>query len=105
MKYDIAVAARLINKAALKRPVEITHFSYDDQHRYHPDARSIQHYYPPELGTSLSKGFDTFQKLDDSVDEHLGSFLRAIEAVERERAQKVDAEVIAYRGMMTKVCS
>lgn len=104
VRYDIAQASRLRHNAALKRPIEITHWSYDDKHEYHPDASSIKYYYPPEIGASLSKGFDTFQKLDDSADEHLGSFLKAIEALERERGQKVDAEIVAYRGMMTKVC-
>jgi len=104
VRYDIAATARLTQKASLKRPVEITCWSYDDQHAYHPDARSIKYYYPPEIGTSLSKGFETFQKLDDSADEHLDSFLKAIESLERAKGQKLDAEIIAYRGMMTKVC-
>jgi len=104
VKYDIAAASRNNQKAALKRPVEIACFSYDDEHVYHPDARSVKYYYPCAIGTSLSKGFETFQKLDDSADEHLDSLLRAIEDLERKRGQRLDAEVIAYRGMMTKVC-
>ena len=61
-------------------------------------------YYPPRLGADLSRGFETFQKHDDSQDEHLDSLLKTIMTHEQEKWQKIDANVVTWRGMMTKVC-
>jgi RAT1-interacting protein len=83
---------------------EIAYFSYDDKHQFRLDESSIRYYYPPFIGADLSKGFDTFRKLDDTADDHLDSLLEALIAKERETGEKVDADVITWRGMMTKVC-
>ena len=56
------------------------------------------------LGADLSRGFDTFEKLDDTADNHLDSLLKTIMAHEEESGKRVDAEIITWRGMMTKVC-
>lgn len=50
----------------------------------------------------LSKGFNTFEKQDDSPDEHLDALLRTIIAHEQETGVKIDANVVTWRGMMTK---
>jgi RAT1-interacting protein len=63
----------------------------------------LRWYYPPEIGADLSKGFETFDKHDDSVDEHLDSLLRTIIAHEEEDGKKIDAQLVTWRGMMTKV--
>jgi RAT1-interacting protein len=55
------------------------------------------------LGADLSKGFDTFQKLDDSKDDHLDTLLKTIIAHEQKTGSRVDAAIITWRGMMTKV--
>ncbi|OIW29657.1 Dhp1-interacting protein Din1 [Coniochaeta ligniaria NRRL 30616] len=87
----------------IKRPKEFTCFSYDDQHKLHLDDRSLKWYYPPiVLGTDLSNGFETFDKHDDSQDEHLDSLLEAIMNHEKETGQPIDAHVVTWRGMMTK---
>jgi RAT1-interacting protein len=83
---------------------EFTCFSYDDQHKLHLDERSLKWYYPPlELGTDLSNGFEKFDKHDDSQDEHLDSLLEAIIKYEKETGKPIDAHVVTWRGMMTKV--
>jgi RAT1-interacting protein len=82
---------------------EIACFSYDDKHQFRLDDSSIRYYYPPRLGADLCKGYDTFEKMDDSPDEHLDALLKTIIAHEQETGQKVDAEIITWRGMMTKV--
>lgn len=82
---------------------EIACFSYNDRHEFLLDDSSIRYYYPPMLGADLSKGFDTFEKLDDSKDDHLNSLLKTIMAHEQETGSRVDAAVITWRGMMTKV--
>ncbi|KAB8291731.1 hypothetical protein EYC80_006528 [Monilinia laxa] len=88
---------------AITRPQEIAHFSYDNNHEFHLDDSSIRWYYPPDLGADLNRGFDTFRKHDDSKDEHLESLLKAL--IEREKVMgvKTDADVITWRGMMTKI--
>ncbi|KAJ2902998.1 Dhp1-interacting protein Din1 [Zalerion maritima] len=88
---------------AVKRPKEFTHFSYDDEHAYHPDERSMRWYYPAKLGTDLSKGFEKFDKHDDGGDEHLDSLLRSIALHEEKEGKRIDAEVVTWRGMMTKI--
>ncbi|KAI4868311.1 RAI1-domain-containing protein [Hypoxylon rubiginosum] len=90
---------------AVKRPKEIACFSYDDKHEFHLDDRSLQWYYPAELGADLSKGFEQFDKHDDSKDEHIDSLLKTIMAHEEEEGKKIDANVVTWRGMMTKIMS
>ena len=41
--------------------------------------------------------------MDDTADEHLDSLLKTIMALEQETGQKVEADFITWRGMMTKV--
>ncbi|KJZ74176.1 Protein RAI1 [Hirsutella minnesotensis 3608] len=87
----------------VKRPKEFACFSYDENHQFRLDDSSIKWYYTPRLGADLSKGFDTFQKVDDSKDEHLDSLLRVIMAHEQKTGTKIDADVVTWRGMMTKI--
>lgn len=64
----------------------------------------MAYYYPPNLPADLNIGFETFQKLDDSADEHLDALLRTIMALEGETGKKCEADIVTWRGMMTKVC-
>lgn len=82
---------------------EIACFSYDDEHQYHPNGSSIRYYYPPHLGSDLSTGFDTFQKLDDAADDHLNSLLKTIITLEKQSGTQSGVDIITWRGMMTKV--
>lgn len=82
---------------------EIACFSYDDQRQFHLGETSLRYYYPPRLPADLNRGFDTFQQLDDSADEHLDALLQTIIALEKETGKKCEADIITWRGMMTKV--
>jgi len=82
---------------------EIACFSYDDKHTFRLDDSSIRYYWPPFLGADLSRGFDTFEKLDDTADDHLDSLLKTIIDHEQKLGKPVEADVITWRGMMTKV--
>lgn len=62
-------------------------------------------YYTPALGVDLSQGFDTFVKHDDSVAEHLDSLLQTIMDHEQKTSQKIDAQIVTWRGCLTKVSS
>lgn len=63
----------------------------------------MRYYYNPTIGADLSKGYDTFVKADESGDEHLVSLLKTIQAHEQKSGQKIDAQLVTWRGMMTKV--
>ncbi|KFY96971.1 hypothetical protein V498_02340 [Pseudogymnoascus sp. VKM F-4517 (FW-2822)] len=89
--------------APMKRPREIACFSYTSNHEYRPDASGLRYYYPPRLGADLCKGFESFEKLDDSPDDHLDSLLKTIMGVEKEGGKKVEVDVVTWRGMMTKL--
>ncbi|KAJ0355506.1 hypothetical protein COL154_000245 [Colletotrichum chrysophilum] len=87
----------------VKRPKEFACFSYDDKHEFHLGDSSLRYYYTPPLGVDLSDGYDSFIKHDDSKAEHLGSLLKTIKAHEEETGQKIDAQIVTWRGMMTKI--
>ena len=55
------------------------------------------------MPADLNIGFDTFQKLNDAADEHLDALLDTIMALEKDTGRKCEAEIITWRGMMTKV--
>ncbi|KAK3378008.1 RAI1 like PD-XK nuclease-domain-containing protein [Podospora didyma] len=87
----------------VKRPKEFACFSYDEDHKFHLDDSSLKWYYPPPLNTDLSKGYETFVQHDDSIDEHLDSLLETIASHEKENGKPIDANVVTWRGMMTKI--
>ncbi|KAM3466026.1 hypothetical protein MY5147_005146 [Beauveria neobassiana] len=87
----------------VRRPKEIACFSYDENHEFSIGDASLKWYYTPQLGADLSKGFDTFEKLDDSKDEHLDSLLTTIMSHEKETGKRIDAHFVTWRGMMTKI--
>lgn len=112
----------------IRRPREFTYFSFDDDHKLLPlsDA-SLSYYYPPFFQhasisphrVNLSAGFESFRERDDGVDEHLDALLDTLQAHEErelERARddaeerkledvRCKADVVTWRGMMTKVCT
>ncbi|KAL9032847.1 MAG: hypothetical protein Q9214_007785, partial [Letrouitia sp. 1 TL-2023] len=81
---------------------EFTHFSYDDDHQLHFDDRSIRYYYPPNIGADLSRGFETFQKQDDSIDAHAHDLLKSIVNFEQKSGTECKADIVTWRGMITK---
>ncbi|KAJ6024934.1 decapping endonuclease targeting mRNA [Penicillium herquei] len=91
------------SNTAIRRPKEVTCFSYDDKRQFSLGDSSMQYYYPPSLPADLNLGFNTFQKLNDTPDEHLDALLDAITALERDTEKKCDVDVITWRGMMTKI--
>ncbi|KAH8768636.1 protein RAI1 [Hyaloscypha sp. PMI_1271] len=101
--FDIQPIGRFVGQSAvIKRPKEIACFSYDDKHQFRLDDSSIRYYWPPTLGADLARGFDTFEKLDDKADDHLDSLLKTIIAHEQELGKAVEADLVTWRGMMTK---
>ncbi|EHA24413.1 hypothetical protein ASPNIDRAFT_209964 [Aspergillus niger ATCC 1015] len=102
--FDIQPIGRFYGaSAAIRRPKEIACFSYDDEHKFHLGDSSMKYYYPPCLPADLNRGFESFQKLDDSADEHLDALLETVIALEQETQKKCEADIITWRGMMTKI--
>lgn len=91
--------------ASIKRPHEVAHFSYDDNHEYKDDESSINYYVPPPMGADLKEGFDTFKHYEDKEDPHLDSLLKALIHQEGRDASapNIRADFVTWRGMMTKV--
>jgi RAT1-interacting protein len=100
----VGISDQLSWNSRLTLAQEISCFSYDEEHRFRLDDSSLRYYYPPCLPADLNGGFDTFQRLDDTADEHLDALLDTIVALEREDGANCEADIITWRGMMTKVC-
>ncbi|TKA82455.1 Decapping nuclease rai1 [Cryomyces minteri] len=91
------------SSAAIRRPKEIACFSYDENHQLRLDDSSLRYYYPPRLPVDLSQGFDTFKNLDDNADDHLDALLTTIMEMEKKDGKRCEADVVTWRGMMTKI--
>ncbi|KAL1608745.1 decapping endonuclease targeting mRNA [Nothophoma quercina] len=91
--------------ASIKRPREVAHFSYDDNHEYRDDESSISYYVPPPMGADLKEGFETFRHYEDIEDPHLDSLLKALIHKEGKDAtgEAIKADFVTWRGMMTKI--
>ncbi|KAJ5966065.1 decapping endonuclease targeting mRNA [Penicillium waksmanii] len=87
----------------IRRPREVTCFSYDRDRQFMLGDSSLAYYYPPSLPADLNIGFETFQKLNDAADEHLDALLDTIVALERDTEKKCETDIITWRGMMTKM--
>ncbi|KAL5121625.1 decapping endonuclease targeting mRNA [Pleosporales sp. CAS-2024a] len=91
--------------ARIKKPKEITHFSFDDEHKYVYDDSGIKYYVPPPIGVDLKEGFDTFKHYEDKEDTHLDALLKALVDKERQHGEtaRAKADFVTWRGMMTKI--
>lgn len=92
--------------ASIKRPREVAHFSFDDNHEYVYDESGLNYYVPPPMGADLKEGFDTFRHHEDKEDAHLDAMFRALIDTEKNKGSsaRVEVEFMTWRGMMTKVC-
>ncbi|KAF2736955.1 RAI1-domain-containing protein [Polyplosphaeria fusca] len=89
--------------ASIKRPREIAHFSYDDNHEYKEDESGVNYYHPPQMGADLREGFDTFRHYEDTENPHLDSLLRTLVSKEKREGERVQTDFVMWRGMMTKI--
>ncbi|KAJ4353939.1 decapping endonuclease targeting mRNA [Didymosphaeria variabile] len=89
--------------ASIKRPQEVAHFSYDDDHQYKEDESSVNYYCTPQMGADLKEGFGTFRHYEDKTDPHLDSLLCALASRERITGSQEQADFVTWRGMMTKI--
>lgn len=91
--------------ATIKRPREVAHFSYDDNHEYQEDESGINYFVPPPMGADLKEGFSSFRHYEDKEDPHLDSLLKALMDKEKQEGseKKVKGDFVTWRGMMTKI--
>lgn len=108
-------------QTSIKRPREFTYFSYDAEKNLHPQSlASLRYYYPPFIqapgtsspGISLSNGFQSWVKADQSIDGHLDALCATLQSHEEKLMAdgsrpvedvRTKADIITWRGMMTKV--
>lgn len=108
-------------QTSIRRPREFLCFSFDENHKIHHFSEdSVRYYYPPFVespGTqvppiSLSNGFETWIRGDDTIDSHLDGLLETIQAHEERLMNdgtteledvRTKADIVTWRGMMTKV--
>ncbi|PWN37081.1 RAI1-domain-containing protein, partial [Meira miltonrushii] len=86
-------------------PVQITSFSYDEKRKLFHDDRSRKYYHPPPPNADLNRGYETRIERDDNVNEHLNSLLEALMQGEEVEGHQKQADLITWRGMMTKLCT
>lgn len=102
----------------IRRPRHFLQFSFDDNHQCRIGSdEALRYYYPPYIAApgqsipriDLSNGLETWIKSDQNFDGHLDALLATIQAHEEsllekgETDVKTDADIITWRGMMTKV--
>ncbi|SMR59565.1 unnamed protein product [Zymoseptoria tritici ST99CH_3D1] len=101
-------------KTTIKRPQELAFFSFDDTHKCHPlSSESLRYYYPAmfdapwaphDRGPDLSQGFEHFEKYDEGKeDSHLDALLETLRCKEEREGERVEVDVVTWRGMMTKI--
>jgi RAT1-interacting protein len=104
LKFPIYAPSRYTNtNEPVKRPREFACFSYDQDHKFHLDDSSLKWYYPPSPGADLCNGYDRFIRHDDTIDEHLDNLLRTIAGHEQQTGEAIDAQIVTWRGMLSKV--
>lgn len=95
--------------ASFQQPVQITSFSYDESRNLHHDDRSRKFYHPPPPRADLNRGFEELIERNESINEHLDSLLisllRVSQSKEKKNEQLSKANLITWRGMMTKLCT
>ena len=97
---------------ALKQPKELFCYSRDINGAYEYDTdkavTQLSHYYFPDAeidkGVDLGAGYKDFKKIPEA--ENLGDFeslLKSILQHEKKTGEKVSADIVTFRGLMTKL--
>lgn len=113
MSLDSILKLTERRKASLRQPRELFSFSIDTNNAIHDDNRSLNYYYFPDSTfekssgetslTDLNLGFKEFIEKDESKPMHLDQLLKSIIVYEKSTNQKVKADIITFRGIMTKL--
>lgn len=92
---------------SLRKPKEIASFSRTFDGEYVNDDSSLGYYFLPDsdidTNIDLGSGFKKFKKFDEQRDGEFDGLLGAIKAYEEKNDTKVTADIITWRGIMTKL--
>jgi len=92
---------------ALRQPKEIASFSRTFDGEYVNDDSCLSYYFLPdsEIDTQidLGAGFKKFKKIDEDKDGEFDGFLGAIKDYEEKNNTKIKADIVTFRGIMTKL--
>lgn len=120
-QFDPSLPENKVRPPPFQQPAQLTTFSYDGQRNLmHDDSQMVRHdayrlethlqkwYYPPDLAqprslqNDLSHGFEKFIKRDESIPEHIDALLEALMKY-RETSDTIKADIITWRGIITKI--
>ncbi|QNP99251.1 YALIA101S03e15478g1_1 [Yarrowia lipolytica] len=92
--------------AKLKKPKEVYSYSITDG-KVTMDQSQLKYYYLPEetilkAPIDLTKGIENWTQPNEH-DTHLDTLLESLSKYERETGSKIDAEIITWRGILTKI--
>jgi RAT1-interacting protein len=90
----------------LRQPKELLSYSRTFDGDYVNDDSSLNYYFLPDsdvdTNIELEAGFSKFKKADESTDGDFDGLLGAIQEYESKNDTKVKAEIITWRGILTK---
>ncbi|KAF2004492.1 rai1 protein [Amniculicola lignicola CBS 123094] len=102
LRFEIRGLQRFANRATnITKPREIAHYSHDEDHGYTEDESGIRYYWPTHVGVSLVEGVETWKHYEDKEDPHLEYLLKNIINKEKSTGEKIQADFVCFRGMMT----
>lgn len=106
----LSLDTRSDKPVALRRPAQLIAYSTDrDGVQHIGDTRSLKYFYYPDTALAgrphLSSGLSQFVRREEGVAKHLDEMLRALAHYERTTngGRRVKAEVVTYRGVMTRL--
>ncbi|KAI9481344.1 MAG: RAI1 like PD-XK nuclease-domain-containing protein [Benjaminiella poitrasii] len=88
-----------------KQPQELTSYSIDHERRVWFDDRELKYYHPLiESDTKdLNTGYEKMIKRDENIPEHIDTLLDALTFSGSIKNDKPTADVVTWRGIMTKL--
>ncbi|RKP31976.1 putative suppressor of exonuclease defects [Metschnikowia bicuspidata] len=100
-------------KTALKQPKELFSYSRNNDATWNVDEEvskkeALSYFYFPDSEVAqqydLTRGFDSFNQIPELLNvAHFPSYLQAIQNHEQSQGKKVKADIITFRGIMTKL--
>lgn len=92
---------------SLRQPKELLSFSRTFDGEYVNDDSALSYYFLPDsdvdTNIDLGAGFKNFKKFDEERDGEFNGLLGAIQEYEKKNDTRVKADIITWRGIMTKL--
>ncbi|KAH3679436.1 hypothetical protein WICMUC_000981 [Wickerhamomyces mucosus] len=92
---------------SLKQPKELASFSRTFDGQFVNDDSCLSYFFLPDSDVDteidLQSGYKNFKEVDEQLDGQFTGLLRAIKGYEEKNNSKVKADIITFRGIMTKI--